>query len=99
MFKILKITGNSLYPEYKDGDFVILMTIPVFFHPFSVGKLIVFDHPIYGKMIKRISKTDYISRKVFVSGDHEESLDSRQLGWINFSAVNGSVIHHIPRKN
>jgi hypothetical protein len=97
MFKILRITGSSLTPEYQDGDYVIITTIPVFLRRFAVGRLIVFEHETYGRMIKRISNIDFQQKKVFVQGTLDESLDSRQLGWIDFSNITGKVIAHIPR--
>jgi signal peptidase I len=97
MFQILKITGSSLTPEYQDGDYVLITTIPVFLRRLSVGRLIIFQHEIYGRMIKCISAVDYQNKKVFVQGTIIESLDSRQLGWIDFSSIKGKVIAHFPR--
>ena len=99
MLELLKVRGNSLYPEYKDGDFVLLAKSSVFFCKYSIGNVVVVHHPIYGRMIKRIDRIDEPGKRLFILGDHEDSLDSRQLGWIDFQLVKGRVIAHIRRKD
>lgn len=99
MFKLFKVTGNSMFPEFKDGDFVLIVTIPVFLRRFREGNLVVFQHPLYGQFIKRVSKIDVQRQRLFVTGTHDESLDSQQLGWIDYKAIIGKVVRHIPRRN
>jgi len=93
MLKFFKVTGSSLYPEYREGDYVMIITIPFFL--FKQGDTIIFRHPTYGRMIKIINCIE--SDKIQVVGTHPESIDSRQLGPIDRESILGKVIWHIKR--
>ncbi len=93
MFRLIRITGDSMSPDYQDGDFVFLMNI--FKGRIKRGDVIVFVNRLYGPLIKRIEK---ITREgIYVVGTAENSLDSRRLGPVNPDAVQGRVIWHIHR--
>ncbi len=93
MFKFIKVTGNSLYPEYREGDYVMITTIPFF--SFKKGDTIIFDHQTYGRMIKIIDRIE--SDKIHVIGTYPGSIDSRRFGPINRESILGKVIWHIQR--
>jgi nickel-type superoxide dismutase maturation protease len=93
MIKFIKVTGDSLSPAYKEGDYVMLVTVPFF--SFKRGDTIVFRQPQYGTMIKNIDSID--SDKIFVVGTHPRSTDSRQFGPIQRGDVVGKVIWHIKK--
>jgi nickel-type superoxide dismutase maturation protease len=98
MLYLLKVTGSSLAPIFLEGDFVVVSKIPFLFHPLRVGDVIVFNHPVYQSLIKRVESIDPSSRKIFVLGDHSESIDSRSFGPIDASSVLGKVVWHIKKK-
>jgi nickel-type superoxide dismutase maturation protease len=91
MIKFIKVTGQSLSPEYQEGDFVMIVTVPFFL--FKPGNTIVFQHPVYGMMIKKILRGD--PQGLFVIGTHPNSVDSRQFGLIERQSVLGVVVWHI----
>lgn len=97
MLRRIKITGHSLTPEFREGDFVITSKIPLFFNCLKAGDIVVFEQAPYGKMIKRVQWVDYVSRMVFVVGDHPNSTDSRHFGPIAMNQLIGKVIWHIPK--
>jgi len=94
MLKLLKITGDSLTPEYQNGDFVIISKIPFLFTPPSPGDVIAFRQAGYGLLIKRIQ---HITQNggVNVIGSHPESVDSRVFGPVRRESILGKVIWHI----
>ena len=98
MFRILKITGDSMYPRYQHGDFVLIRKTPISFTNYHRGDVIVFEHALYGTLIKKIDQIDGENKKVFVIAEHEDGLDSRQLGWIDMKCIIGKVIHDIRSK-
>jgi len=98
MFKIIKVTGKSLSPFFLPGDFVLIWKRNSSFRSLSAGSTIVFDHPVYGRMIKRIESNDPESRTLVVFGDHEDSISSKKLGPIPYSSVLGKVIYHIKQE-
>ncbi len=98
MLKLLKVSGDSLSPAYEEGDFVVIAKIPLFFNlrP-KRGDVVVFDHPIFGTMIKQVEKIDTEKDELFVIGTHQNSVDSRRFGPIPAQSVLGTVIWHIKK--
>jgi nickel-type superoxide dismutase maturation protease len=95
MFKLLKVSGSSLWPLYQDGDYV-LVAPPVLSGGIRRGDVLVFRHPAYDIMIKLVERI-LPGGQLFVVGAHEQSIDSREFGPISRKAVIGKVIWHIRR--
>ncbi len=96
ILKVIKVRGASLAPDYRDGDFVVTSTIPIFFRPPRPGDVVVFHQPGYGRLIKRVERIEPCGR-LFVLGSGEGSVDSRTFGPIYTSDVQGIVLWHIPK--
>ena len=94
MLRLLKIRGDSLAPEYSQGDFVLVSKIPFFLTPPSPGDVIAFRQPGYGLYIKRIKNLSP-DGGVNVIGDHPDSVDSRVFGPVRSKDIVGKVIWHI----
>lgn len=86
-----------MLPEFKEGDFVLISKSPSFIKEISVGDIIVFNHPIYGVLIKKT--TNILPDGFLVSGNNETSLNEISLGIISPAAILGKVILHIKSKN
>lgn len=97
MFKFLKVTGDSLLPEYREGDFVLVSKTPSFLGPIREGDIVVFKHPEYGILIKKVSVVYPHSREYFVLGTHGQGADSRLFGNISHQNIIGKVVWHIRR--
>jgi len=97
MLRIIKVTGESLSPEYKEGDYVVVTTIPFFFDSLKQGDMVVFRHPVYGTMVKRVEQVCSDGQEIFVIGSHPQSVDSRQFGPIPKEWVTGKVLWHIAK--
>mgnify|MGYP001768564828 CR=1 FL=1 len=95
MLRVFKVTGDSLYPAFRQGDFVLISKIPFWFDRLSVGDVVVFNHPVYGQLIKQIECLLDGGRAVFVIGLDEFSVDSRQFGPVAREDLLGKVIWHI----
>jgi nickel-type superoxide dismutase maturation protease len=97
MLRVLKVRGDSLYPSYREGDYVLIAKIPlVSLHPHP-GDIVVFHHPHFGILIKRV---DYFSpdrQSVFLLGTHPDSIDSRQFGFVPLRDLIGKVVWRIPK--
>jgi signal peptidase I len=93
MLRILKVTGDSLAPEFQQGDFVAVSKIPFLFVPPSPGDVIAFRQPGYGMLIKRIQNFNP-DGGVNVIGNHPESIDSRVFGAVRREDLIGKVIWH-----
>jgi signal peptidase I len=99
MLRLIKVTGESLSPEYQEGDFVLIAKIPFFLSPIKPGDMVVFKQPGYGTLIKRIERADLSLDEYFVIGMHERSVDSRIFGPIRGKTITGKVIWHIKKSN
>ncbi len=105
MFRILKVTGNSLFPLIQEGDFVIVFKIPFLlwrFFRYHRGDIVVLKHPYYGILIKKIDWLSDDGKQYSVIGTHPESTDSRQFGLVEYEWLVGKMIFHIrhpSRKN
>lgn len=86
-----------MYPRFQDGDFIILRKTARGSVNFRAGETIVFEHELYGTMVKRVGQADDAKHRLFVLAEHDDGLDSRQLGWIDAGRVLGKVIMHIRR--
>lgn len=97
IFNILKVSGRSLQPIYQDGDYVIVSRLPILFSSPRPGAVIVVDHPVYGRLIKRVERIEAGGARLFVVGENCESVDSRAFGAIPRQWVRAQVILHVGR--
>ena len=95
MLRILKVSGESLTPEFREGDFVLIAKIPFLLNRLRADDTIAFRHPEYGVMIKKIETLEPEGDKIFVVGTHDHSVDSRRFGPIQRDDILGKVIWHI----
>ena len=95
MFRLLKVTGISLKPDYLEGDFVLTLKIPLLKKRYRPGDVVVFSHPRYGLMIKKVESISRDGTKISVIGTHTLSTDSRDFGPVDMDSIIGKVIWHI----
>ncbi len=77
-----------------NGDFVIVSR---YFWRLSQGDLVVVNHPVYQRIIKRIQYMDSHQR-LWLSGNNSASLSSEKMGWVEKSWVEGKVLKAITKK-
>jgi signal peptidase I len=94
MLRFMKVRGDSLTPEYREGDFVLVSKIPFLLVPPSPGDVIAFRQPGYGLLIKRIQNISP-DGSLNVIGNHPESVDSRVFGNVRREDILGKVVWHI----
>ncbi len=97
MFKVIKLTGESLSPSYQEGDYVLIGTCSFFFG-ITEGNTIVFNHPDHGLMIKKVNKVLHSEDGYKVRGTHPHSVDSREFGPVSKRNVIGKVLWHIKKR-
>lgn len=96
MLRLIKVTGESLSPLFKEGDYVVITTLPFILRKIRRGDIVVFQQDQFGTMIKKVEYVDPNLGAVFVVGTHRSSVDSKQFGPISEQALIGKVIWHIP---
>lgn len=95
MFRLVKVTGESLSPSFREGDYVVITTLPFIKRKIRRGDVVVFRHTDYGTMIKKVEHIAREQDEVYVIGVHEDSVDSKRFGPISGKSMIGKVIWHI----
>jgi len=98
MFRLLRVRGQSLAPDYREGDYVLAAKVPFPSGKIRAGDVIVFDQPGYGRLIKRVTRVLDDGGAFEVQGTQVESTDSRNFGPVPADRVSAKVIWHIRRK-
>jgi len=89
MFKLFKVSGNSLFPLYKDGQRVLCLRTSKFYK-IKQNDIVIFSKDSYGLMMKQVTSIE--DGKYFVKGTDPLSIDSRVFGTINFSEIQYKVL-------
>lgn len=84
----LKISGHSMEPDLRFGQFVLVSSIPFFFSKPKIGDVVVFKNS-KKLIIKRIVKE--VNKKFLVEGDNKK--DSHDFGFIEKKEILGKVIY------
>ena len=89
MLQLFKISGNSLFPLYKDGERVLCRKV------FSSTKLrvkdtVVFKKNTHGMMIKQVKSIN--EQGYFVEGTDPMSIDSRNFGSVTKEEIKYKVL-------
>jgi nickel-type superoxide dismutase maturation protease len=92
-FYKFRITGLSMTPVLKNGDFVLVNRLAYFFKKPKKGDVIaVYDPRDKKVLIKRIINIQ--NKKYFIQGDNKKaSTDSRKFGMIEKKSILGKVIY------
>ena len=88
-----KIQGHSMEPTIKNGQTVLVSSLPYIFKKPKVNDVIALEN---GNkiLIKRILKMN--AQEVFIAGDNlEDSLDSRKFGMVSKNKILGKVIYKV----
>jgi phage repressor protein C with HTH and peptisase S24 domain len=93
MFRIVRVQGHSMAPDYRSGDYIVLA--PKWALSPKVGDDVVFRHPVLDLVIKRISRVcgEYLE----LEGLNGLSCETTMLGKVSGKDVLGKVIFRIAR--
>ncbi len=94
LLRIIKVSGRSLDPAYRDGDYVLVSSLPILLRGIRPGDAVVFEHPRLGRLIKLVERLEAGGSSVYVIGLDKFSSDSRTFGAIPRNLVEGKVIWH-----
>lgn len=93
LFPVVEVAGNSMYPTYKDGEFLLSSRL----HKISVGDVVVFVPPSTPNrevefVIKRACEIDKDGRIFFMGDNRDCSYDSRDYGYVDPNMVVARII-------
>ncbi len=89
MLQLFKISGDSLYPFFKNGERVICRK--VFSNTkINVDDTVVFEKKSYGTMIKKVKSIE--NNGYFVEGTNPYSIDSRDFGTLTQKELKYKVL-------
>lgn len=92
--RIYKISGHSMSPAFLPGDYVVSLS-KTCSKP-KVKDVIIFEHGIYGKMIKRIFKKT--PNGFYVQGIHAMSTKSETIGVVTNESIIGKVVFKFAKR-
>jgi hypothetical protein len=95
MIHFFRVKENSMLPLLKDGDIVLATDWYWLVGRLRVGDRIVFRHPLYGTLVKRVDELRPAAGELTVRGTRPVSLDSQEFGPIPLSSVLGKVIWRV----
>lgn len=95
MIKLFKISGDSLYPIYKNKDIVLSLSLKII--KLKVNDIVVFKHKNHGLMIKKIQEISIKNNQKFyyLVGTNASSIDSRNFGYIPENNITNKVLFKI----
>ena len=91
MFSFVKVQGESMEPCLSDGDFVLISR---WILNLKVGNFVVFTHPKYARLIKKIKAID-AAGNLLLQGCNPTSLSPEKMGWIKRADLEGKVIFQV----
>jgi nickel-type superoxide dismutase maturation protease len=92
ILSILRVAGDSLSPFLNHGDYILTGRLPGWARRVRAGDIVVFQHPHYGAMVKRVQSISADGDGLFVVGEHPDSFDSRSFGSIPHRWVTGKML-------
>lgn len=93
MFRLVKIKGDSMWPDYCHNDYVALGRWR--WRALAVGDDVVCNHAEFGLILKRIQHIG--PNGLRLTGLNARSTASGRLGNIQEQAVMGRVLWHVRR--
>jgi len=85
-------------PLYNDGDYVITSSIPLIFDRIRENSIIVFNSPVFGILIKKVSSSDDDKGIFYVKGINPAGISSEKIGPVKKDEIIGTVLLNIKRK-
>ena len=93
MFRLVKVTGQSMSPTLEDGDYIITKKPRLY----QAGLIYVINHIDLGRIIKRLQDTKH--NKCFFIGDNPKaSTPSLLIGAVEKSRIVGQALYVISPK-
>ncbi len=96
VLRIVRVVGSSMEPSYRSGDYV-LVGAARWLWPVRPGDAVVYKHPRFGVLIKRVLVIERDRRRYAVAGTGSETSAAETLGPAPFESVIGRALLRIPR--
>jgi phage repressor protein C with HTH and peptisase S24 domain len=89
MLKIFKVSGHSMIPVYRHGDYILLRIC----RKVSVNDIVVYQHPDYGNILKRVINISGVN--FFLSSDNPAGIGQDKIGRCQKQRLQGKLLWHI----
>ena len=88
MLKCIRVTGDSMAPALRNGDYVLLLTWG-FRRWLKPGRIVAFNHGDEGLMVKRLHRRDPTTGAWEVRGENTLSIAGRHIGPVPDNGLRG----------
>jgi nickel-type superoxide dismutase maturation protease len=95
MLRWIRVRGESMPPLLEEGDLILVLDWYWLVGRLRVGDLVVFQHPIYGTLVKQVERLIPQTGQLTVRGTRPVSTDSQEFGPIPFSSVLGKAVWRV----
>ena len=92
LFKVHRISGDSMSPAFLAGDYVVSFRWPL--TPLREGDVLVVNHPSLGVIIKRVASI-LPEGQFTLKGDNPQSTSSETMGCLSRKHLIGRVFWRI----
>lgn len=93
MLSLIKVSGDSMSPTLKNGDYILIKKKP---RSFRSGFIYVIMHERLGRIVKRLQSKE--GESLLFEGDNPASTSSRNIGVIKPTSVVGRALFAITPK-
>jgi len=97
MLRLIKVSGQSLEPVYREGDYVLVSCLPILLGRLHPGDAVVFRHPSLGTLVKLVEQVNAGQGEICVVGLHPDSVDSQHFGPVARRDLVGKVVGVVRR--
>lgn len=87
-FKLVKISGSSMEPRLRSGDFALFRRRPTY----AIGDIVLVHHPHLGPIVKQIKTLQ--NGQVTLEGTGVYSTSTEKMGVVAVSAIRGKMVWH-----
>jgi len=95
-FSTVAVSGNSMSPSYREGDWLIVRNLSGKKHTLKIGAVYLVQDPNRPgvKLLKRLkeSRVEHGVIRYWVEGDNSLSEDSRSWGWLETDQFLAKVV-------
>jgi signal peptidase I len=94
MFSIIKVQGDSMFPLYKEGDYLFVLELfkASWLRP---NRNILFYHEHHGLLVKKITTVNKEQKEFHSKGLNGKSISQKEIGAVPFNRVKGIPLIHI----
>lgn len=91
MFRVIKVKGQSMLPDIRHGDYLIIRT---FYKKIRIDSIVVIAHQKYGVIVKKVCQI-LDNGDCLVTSTNPQGISSEEIGHISIQQIIGIKVFHV----